>query len=220
MGSDIIVRCHVEAPSRQRATQEARDLNHNMVNQLCDTWFGYHKFFASIPRFSRKNTSSQVPSKLEKQEVHVNSYASEVRGVPRENHSEVSFVEIQSRDFLVEKGKLACLSRAMDFHTLPNLRKICLDEELEDLEIPYLGGLSVMVEFKSKHVWKNFLANESLTNCIKEKTKPWDRNSITPPNQGWRKRLGVEDFMYSITTSIIMLKVNTTIINIIEKVTP
>ncbi|KAL7615626.1 hypothetical protein Lser_V15G03823 [Lactuca serriola] len=178
MGSDIIVRCHVEAPSRQRATQEARDLNHtfpyinnveNMVNQLCDTWFGYHKFFASIPWFSRKNTSSQVPSKLEKQEVHVNSYASEVRGVPRENHSEVSFVEIQSRDFLVEKGKLACLSRAMDFHTLPNLRKICLDEELEDLEIPYLGGLSVMVEFKSKHVWKNFLANESLTNCIKEK---------------------------------------------------
>lgn len=104
-----------------------------------------------------------------RKEVHVNSYASEVRGVPRENHSEVSFVEIQSRDFLVEKGKLACLSRAMDFHTLPNLRKICLDEEFEDLQIPYLGGLSVMVEFKSKHVCKNFLANESLTNCIKEK---------------------------------------------------
>lgn len=140
-----------------------------MVKQLCDTWFGYHKFFASIPRFSRKNTSSQVPSKLEKQEVHVNSYASQVRDVPRENHSEVSFVEIQSRDFLVEKGKLACLSRAMDFHTLPNLRKICVDEEFEDLEIPYVGGLSVMVEFKSKHVCKNFLANESLTNCIKEK---------------------------------------------------
>ena len=45
--------------------------------------------------------------------------------------------------------------------------------------------------------------------------------SVTPPNQGWRKRPGVEDFMYSITTtSIIVLKVNTTIINIIEKVTP
>ena len=190
------------------------------MKQLCDTWFGYHKFFASIPRFSRRNTYSQVPSKLEKQEVHVNSYTSEVRGVPRENHLEVSFVEIQSRDFLVEKGKLACLSRAMDFHTLPNLRKICLDEEFEDLEIPYVGGLSVMVEFKSKHVCKNFLANESLTNCIKEK-KPWDINFVTPPNQGWRKRLGVEDFMYSITTtSLIMLKVNKTIINIIEKVTP
>ena len=45
--------------------------------------------------------------------------------------------------------------------------------------------------------------------------------SVTPPNQGWRKRPGVEDFMYSITTTcIIVLKVNTTIINIIEKVTP
>ena len=45
-------------------------------------------------------------------------------------------------------------------------------------------------------------------------------SSVIPPNQGWRKRPGVEDFMYSIiTTSIIVLKVNTTIINIIEKVT-
>lgn len=32
MGSDIIVRCHVEAPLRQRATQEGRDLNHVSVN--------------------------------------------------------------------------------------------------------------------------------------------------------------------------------------------
>lgn len=29
----------------------------HMIRDLCDIWFGYHKLFAAVPRFSKKSKS-------------------------------------------------------------------------------------------------------------------------------------------------------------------
>lgn len=53
------------------------------MKKLYDTWFGYHKVFDYIPKFSRKGkalSQPQVKSKDLKQDFLVNLYASFVKG--------------------------------------------------------------------------------------------------------------------------------------------
>lgn len=73
----------------------------------------------------------------------------------RAKHSEENSIEI-NQVILWWKKKLACLAKARGFHTLPNIRMLCLDEGFKDLEICYVGGLWVLVRFKSKHACKCF----------------------------------------------------------------
>lgn len=54
---------------------------------------------------------------------------------------------------------------------------LCLDKGFDDMEIQYISGLWVMVEFRSKRAFKNFLANEALDHWFLEK-QPWDRNFV------------------------------------------
>lgn len=57
------------------------NLDH-MVKKLCDVWFGYFKLFSSIFRIFKTIASlshNAVKSKVEKQQVPVNCYASVVR---------------------------------------------------------------------------------------------------------------------------------------------
>lgn len=68
-----------------------------------------------------------------------------------------SIIALDSGDFLIDNKKLACLTKARDFSTLPNLGMLCHDEGFENFHIRYVGGLWVMFEFKSKGACKNFL---------------------------------------------------------------
>lgn len=71
-------------------------------------------------------------------------------------------IELTPGDFIVEKKERACLVKARDFSTLPNLRVLYRDEGFDYFEIRYVGGLWVMIEFTSKNACKNFVPSERL----------------------------------------------------------
>ena len=50
---------------------------------------------------------------------------------------------------------------------------LCYDEGFEDFDIRYVGGLSVMLDFKHKDACKNFLASDAMDHWIDEK-RQWD----------------------------------------------
>ena len=75
----------------------------------------------------------------------------------------------------MEKSKRACLVKARDFPTFPNLHILCLDEGFEDFNMRYVGGLWVMIEFNSKYACKNFMDSEIIEHWLLEKCG-WDHN--------------------------------------------
>ncbi|KAL4563688.1 hypothetical protein LXL04_027733 [Taraxacum kok-saghyz] len=118
-----------------------------IVDQLNEVWFGYYKLFASIPRYpkdtvkkNRTTHETQMPSTMHKVKSTVEkinhkgtSYASVLSGKQNEQSphitkKEVAVLELQSGDFVVDNGAKACLAKARDFATLPNLRLLCMDE--------------------------------------------------------------------------------------------
>lgn len=87
----------------------------HLFNQLCDTWFGYHKLLASF-HFPSTNfgpaPQNPVPLEVEKQNTPSNSYANVVHGTPmvdQLNNSPDEVIDIVSRDFVLKK-KEVCMS--------------------------------------------------------------------------------------------------------------
>lgn len=104
-----------------------------MIKHLCDVWFGYHKMFASISHLWKTDTfvsTHVVRSKVEKQENHLNLYASVLKGTSKEVKGKEQLedvIEILFGDFIVEKRTLACLVEARYFHMLHNICMLCFD---------------------------------------------------------------------------------------------
>lgn len=144
--------------------------------------------FASLP-LNRKNDplNHTIPSLVEKHVSLNNSYASVVRGHKAEkftNDNADTIIDVESGDFITDSKKLACLVKARDFITLPNLGMLCHDEGFENFHIGYVGGLWTMFEFSSSEACKNFLETDVVNHWITEKRK-WDRNFIPSDRIVW-----------------------------------
>ncbi|CAI9271587.1 unnamed protein product [Lactuca saligna] len=104
-----------------------------VCDNLCEVWFGYYKLFASTHRIQKKATSPYMepPKVVKKRENIPVSYANVVQGGNSEFSSfikdEIAIV-LESRNFVIDNKKLACLAKARDFNTLPNLGMLYHDE--------------------------------------------------------------------------------------------
>ncbi|CAI9262390.1 unnamed protein product [Lactuca saligna] len=147
----------------------------HIIKNPCDVWFGYHKMFASIPHIPKKYLNiHKVPSKVEKHEKLSISYANVVRGSHSEkpiSEKEDLVIVLDFGKFFIDNKKLACLAKARDFSTLPNLGMLCHNGCFDNFTIRYVGGLWVMFEFKSKDACKNFLTYDAVNNSIFKKKK-------------------------------------------------
>ena len=180
-----------------------------ILQQLNDTWFGYYKLFASVPRFPKqphkprvvqaakpipnmqnmKPTLNTLKSTVEKRNDAGNSYASVVSGKANSHsqpihETEEVVLELLSGDFVVDNRMLACYGKARDFPTLPNLRLLCMDEGFEEVELRYVGGLWVLFEFPNAASCTNFMNNESMDHWLSEK-RVWDRNFVPKDRVVW-----------------------------------
>lgn len=70
-----------------------------------------------------------------------------------------------------------CLVKDRDFHTLPKLCLLYVDEGFDDFDIWNIGGLWVMLEFKTKEVCKSFMSTDPIDHWIMEK-RVWNRNVV------------------------------------------
>ncbi|CAI9283438.1 unnamed protein product [Lactuca saligna] len=153
-----------------------------MIKCLCEVWFGTYKMFASSPQFKKEDINplqKKIDLKSSGKIVHnsqvsssLNSYASIVKGtgVVNGNNEQIQeVIELSSGDFIVERYDRACLVKAIDFLILPNLRMLCLDEGFEDFNMKYVGGLWVLIEFKSMHACENFMSSDVMDHWLLEK---------------------------------------------------
>lgn len=96
----------------------------------------------------------------------------------------ILFILISFCDFIIKRRKCACLVKARDFLTMPNLRMLCFDDNCDDLDIRYVGGLWVMFQFKHKDACKNFMNSKAMDHWVTEK-RPWDRNFVPSERFVW-----------------------------------
>lgn len=136
----------------------------------------YNKMFASLPRFSKLEiptlTNCSLPTKMDRFVSPPNSYSNVVTGALKDKLSfdkVDDIIHITSGGFIVERIKRACLVKARDFLTLPNLWNLCFDEGLEDFDIRYVGDFWAMLEFRHKEACRNFFASDVMDHWIVEK---------------------------------------------------
>ncbi|KAL4569159.1 hypothetical protein LXL04_024790 [Taraxacum kok-saghyz] len=156
-----------------------------ILGQLNDTWFGFYKLFAAVPRYPQgskpvpKNTQQPAPVQVMKSKIHKPgesfSYANVVRGqqtvkeVKRDASKSEKVLDLSSGDFIITENNTACYGKARDFLTLPNLRLLCMDEGFEEIELRYVGGLWVLFEFNSEATCRNFMENKAMDHWLTEK---------------------------------------------------
>ncbi|KAL4574379.1 hypothetical protein LXL04_021208 [Taraxacum kok-saghyz] len=170
-----------------------------IVAQMNDIWFGYYKLFASLPRYSKPDGRNprmvhdkqprkpsvvhvkqprpimyKVKSTVEKRHGDSMSYANVLSGKPSGTSKvkDVVDMELQSGDFVITDGSSACLAKARDFLTLPNLRLLCMDEGFEDVDLDISGTCS------------SFLNNDSMDHWLSEK-RQWDRIFVVMERIVW-----------------------------------
>ncbi|GKE13982.1 nucleotide-binding alpha-beta plait domain-containing protein [Tanacetum coccineum] len=154
---------------------ETFDVDH-LIDNLCTIWVGSFKIHANIAKFHRsplkKNNSQftkQVPEKLNSGEVKKD------KGHNGSPYSYANVVQTGSHHQSVKEDKpaivlddscfnqcdfsLALMGRVKEFSPLSNLKLVLADEGFENIQLKYLGGYWVMIEFLSKESKDKFMAN-------------------------------------------------------------
>nr|GEX54607.1 RNA-directed DNA polymerase, eukaryota, reverse transcriptase zinc-binding domain protein [Tanacetum cinerariifolium] len=138
--------------------------------------FFRQRFHANVSRFQRpllNNSSTQFIHNGEKrnfinedkkdsgQNDNSNSYAHVVKGRSHVNREADSNHVLVLDDSCVNQHDYSyCLNgKVKDFGSLSNLKVVLRNEGFDDIELRYLGGLWVMIEFKSVEVKNKFRSN-------------------------------------------------------------
>nr|GEW00566.1 pre-mRNA-splicing factor CWC22 homolog [Tanacetum cinerariifolium] len=147
-----------------------------LVNNLCTVWIGRYKIQANVARFQRvslNNSNKQLRyngengnnindvSKDNGIKGSTKSYAHVVKGPQLVN------VEVESNPALVldescvnQKDYSRCLmGKVNDFVSLSNLKVVLVSERFDNIDLRYMGGLWVMIEFVSEEAEKKFQFN-------------------------------------------------------------
>ncbi|CAI9289609.1 unnamed protein product [Lactuca saligna] len=132
--------------------------------------------FASLPRFSKPEIPTlmnrSLPTEVDRFVSPPNSYSNVVTSALKDKlgfDKVDDIIHITSWDFIVEISKHACLVKARDFLTLPNLWMLCFDEGFEDFDIRYVSDFWAMLGFRHKEACRNFLASDVMDHWMVEK---------------------------------------------------
>ncbi|GKA24079.1 RNA-directed DNA polymerase, eukaryota, reverse transcriptase zinc-binding domain protein [Tanacetum coccineum] len=147
-----------------------------LVNNLCTVWIGRHRIHVNVARFQRaslNNSSNEFSYNREKRnntsdvskdkgtKDTSNSYAHVVKGRPplnREVDSNPALVLDESCLNLQDYSR-CLMGKVKDFGSLSNLKVVLGSEGFDNIDIRYLGGYWVMIDFVSEEVKKKFQSN-------------------------------------------------------------
>ncbi|GJY99671.1 RNA-directed DNA polymerase, eukaryota [Tanacetum coccineum] len=148
-----------------------------LVNNLCTIWIGKHKLHANIARFNRPPLNKGgYPSNVKantKSAPVVNSNRNGASGPHNSyiqaakagtySHSEVKVSKpalVLDESCLHEHDlALSLVGKLKEFGSLPNLNKILMEEGFTDINIRYMGGFWVLLQFSSKISKENFMSH-------------------------------------------------------------
>nr|GEV97477.1 RNA-directed DNA polymerase, eukaryota [Tanacetum cinerariifolium] len=134
-----------------------------LVNNLCTVWIGSHRPHANIARFQRplgQNMSKNSGNSDEKSKNTVenkggifksNSYVHAVRGSNSGNMNNNDTPTMVLDDECVNQEDYSCClnGKVKDFEALTNLKNVLGNEGFNNVALRYLGGMWVMLMFKS-----------------------------------------------------------------------
>ncbi|GJY08518.1 DIE2/ALG10 family protein [Tanacetum coccineum] len=144
-----------------------------LVNNLCTVWIGKHRIHANVAKFHRptslnistlsnqngeyKDTSNGVKQDSGNRD-NTKSYAYAVKGRAQENGERDSNPVLVLDDSCVNKQDYSCClnGKIKEFGALANLKVVLENEGFIDIDLRYLGGLWVMIVFKSVEVKNKF----------------------------------------------------------------
>nr|GFA68553.1 nucleotide-binding alpha-beta plait domain-containing protein [Tanacetum cinerariifolium] len=112
-----------------------------LVNNLCTVWIGRHRIQANVARFQRVSLNNSMN------------------------------VEVESNPALVldescvnQKDYSHCLmGKVKDFVYLSNRKVVLVSEGFDNIDLRYMGGLWVMIEFVSEEAKKKFQFNVGIS---------------------------------------------------------
>ncbi|GJV36928.1 nucleotide-binding alpha-beta plait domain-containing protein [Tanacetum coccineum] len=211
-----------------------------LVDNLCTIWIGRFKLYANVARFNRPpmnkgyhsqanthvNSSSDVPVFKRKHPPVINggdqrlpnSYIQAFK-TGHMSHNDEGLSQptlvldescLYNYDF-----SLSLVGKLKEFGSLPNLKKILEEEGFSDINIRYMGGFWVMLQFQSKTALDNFNSHVGVNSwfssiqqasdsfSIDERVawidvegvplKVWSRNTFVKISSKWGSLLYEED---------------------------
>ncbi|GKB15889.1 RNA-directed DNA polymerase, eukaryota [Tanacetum coccineum] len=144
-----------------------------LVNNLCTVWIGRHRIHANVAKFHRptglnrsklsnqngeyRDTSNGVKQDSGNRD-NTKSYAYAVKGRAQENGERDTNPVLVLDDSCVNKQDYSCClnGKIKEFGALANLKVVLENEGFTDIDLRYLGGLWVMIVFKSVEVKNKF----------------------------------------------------------------
>ncbi|GJR43923.1 DIE2/ALG10 family protein [Tanacetum coccineum] len=137
-----------------------------LANNLCTVWIGSHRLHANIARFQRptgQNTSKYSGNSVDKRKntakvsinhgrnIKPNSFVHAVKGSnPGITINNETPTMVLDDDCVNQEDYSHCLNgKIKDFEALTNLKTILGNEGFNDVVLRYLGGMWVMLMFKS-----------------------------------------------------------------------
>nr|GEU36253.1 nucleotide-binding alpha-beta plait domain-containing protein [Tanacetum cinerariifolium] len=148
-----------------------------LVNNLCTIWFGRLKLHAHAAKFQRQmlnNINKDARSYGEKKHV-VKDYVSNSRNVVndrtyvyavKEGKDNIGFEEQKKPDIVLDEScilhkdfSLSMFGKVKEFSSLSNLKMILATEGFNNVNVNYMGGFWVVLEFQSLSSKEKFTAH-------------------------------------------------------------
>ncbi|PWA35424.1 RNA-directed DNA polymerase, eukaryota [Artemisia annua] len=147
-----------------------------LINRLCDVWIGNHHLFASIARFQRKpdtsngaksnNVSQNTTSHIGKQPTLENKvpFASLFKkNVPLKQSDPMPEVSLDKNDMIsITDAGTIVLGKVKDLSLIENIYSVCHKEGFSNVDINYIGGSWVWIEFNNRNACIRFKKHEGL----------------------------------------------------------
>nr|GEZ09060.1 nucleotide-binding alpha-beta plait domain-containing protein [Tanacetum cinerariifolium] len=152
---------------------KAKDLwnVYRLVSNLCMLWIGNHHLHANVARFQRSsvpNNSKQTHQNgdpvFKNKEVNINSghradqtlYVHAVTGKAKSAEDCEPVIVLDEACLNHHEYSLELLGKVKEFSILANVKVVLGSEGFSDIELNYMGGLWIMIGFKSEDTKAKF----------------------------------------------------------------
>nr|GEY42236.1 DIE2/ALG10 family [Tanacetum cinerariifolium] len=150
-----------------------------LVNNLCTVWIGSHRLHANIARFQRptgQDSSRNFSHNGEKQKDdkgnngNFNSDAHVLKGVSHLNGDTTNTPSLVIGDDCVNQEDYSCClnGKVKEFGSLSNLKVVLGNEGFNEIRIRYLGGMWVMLVFRSVDGNEKFKVNVGTNSLVSQ----------------------------------------------------
>nr|GFA09374.1 DIE2/ALG10 family [Tanacetum cinerariifolium] len=142
-----------------------------LVSNLCTLWIGNHHLHSNVARFQRSsvpNNSNQTQQNgdpvFKNKEVNINSghradqtsYVHAVTGKAKSTEDCEPVMVLDDVCLNHQEYSLGLLGKVKEFSILANIKVVLGSEGFSDIELNYMGGLWIMIGFKSEDTKAKF----------------------------------------------------------------